>query len=230
MNSVAPLLKALRNRTVPKISSRDVAALLGIPPSSYAFYEDEKKYKKPTLPFDLAKQLAAIFAERGVPLSDTLFLAGLTEEIGQYHAAAPAAPESQSVALRHVDLSYSMGPGANIDDYVEEGSFEFDATLLSRITRSPSDRLFVASGAGDSMFPTLLDSDLVVIDTGQRIMNMQDRIWALSLFGAGAIKRLRTVGSDRILVISDNKDVENQEVSADDIHLLGRVVWLGRRL
>ncbi len=80
------------------------------------------------------------------------------------------------------------------------------------------------------MFPTLLDNDLVIVDTMQRTLNMQDRIWALSLFGAGAIKRLRTIGPDRVLVISDNKDVDNQEVSADDIYLLGRVVWLGRRV
>lgn len=146
---------------------------------------------------------------------------------------APAVTRSEdgsSIALRHVDLSYSMGPGTNIDDYADESSFEFDAALLSRITRSPADRLFVASGGGDSMFPTIIDNDLVVIDTAQRVLNMQDRIWALSLYGAGAIKRLRTIGPDRILVISDNKDVDNQEVSADDIYLLGRVIWLGRRM
>ncbi|MFD2500837.1 helix-turn-helix transcriptional regulator [Rhizorhabdus histidinilytica] len=80
------------------------------------------------------------------------------------------------------------------------------------------------------MFPTIIDNDLVVIDTAQRILNMQDRIWAISLYGAGAIKRLRTVGPGRILVISDNKDVDNQEVSAEDIYLLGRVIWLGRRM
>jgi phage repressor protein C with HTH and peptisase S24 domain len=135
-----------------------------------------------------------------------------------------------TVQLRQIDLSYSMGPGANIDDYVDEGTFEMDSALLQRITRSPPERLFVASGAGDSMFPTLLDNDQVVIDTAQRVLNMQDRIWAVSLFGAGAIKRLRTVGPDRVLVMSDNKDVENQEVSAEDIFLLGRVIWLGRRV
>ncbi|WP_052730454.1 S24 family peptidase [Sphingomonas sp. SRS2] len=141
-----------------------------------------------------------------------------------------SATAENSVALRQVDLSYSMGPGANIDDYVEEGTLDFDASLLSRITRSPADRVFVASGAGDSMFPTMLDNDLVIVDTMQRTLNMQDRIWAISLYGAGAIKRLRAIGPDKVLVISDNKDVENQEVSAEDIYLLGRVVWLGRRL
>lgn len=71
-------LKALRNRTVPKISSRDLAAMLDMPASTYAAYEDPKKFKKPVLPLPLAKKLAAIFAERGVPETDTLGLAGLT--------------------------------------------------------------------------------------------------------------------------------------------------------
>lgn len=81
MTSTALALKALRLRTVPKISSRSVAKLLDMQPSSYAFYEDANKFKKPLLPLDLAKKLADIFEERGVPKSETLALAGLTGEL-----------------------------------------------------------------------------------------------------------------------------------------------------
>ncbi|ARR53464.1 MULTISPECIES: XRE family transcriptional regulator [Rhizorhabdus] len=174
-----------------------------------------------------SRYLADIASALGVSVQ---WLRGDSDYVGGPTPSASPARDGQSIALRHVDLSYSMGPGTNIDDYADESSFEFDAALLNRITRSPADRLFVASGGGDSMFPTIIDNDLVVIDTAQRILNMQDRIWAISLYGAGAIKRLRTVGPGRILVISDNKDVDNQEVSAEDIYLLGRVIWLGRRM
>lgn len=137
---------------------------------------------------------------------------------------------SQSIALRQVDLGFSMGDGANIDDYVEEGTLDFDANLLRTITRSPPERLFVARGAGDSMMPTLLNDDMVVIDTLQRQLNMLDRIWAVSVHGAGAIKRLRATGKQRVMVISDNPTVENQEVNAEDLRILGRVIWVGRRV
>ncbi|OHT19936.1 S24 family peptidase [Edaphosphingomonas haloaromaticamans] len=135
-----------------------------------------------------------------------------------------------AVALKQIDLSFSMGPGSNIDDYVEEGTLDFDANLLRSITRSPAERLYVAKGDGDSMFPTLINDDMVIFDTLQRQLNLQDRIWACSIHGAGAIKRLRSVGKGRVLVISDNPAVDNQEVQAEDLFIVGRVIWVGRRM
>ena len=149
---------------------------------------------------------------------------------GEETPLSPRPSNDDTVMLRQVDLAYSMGPGSNIEDYPEEGMIQFDPGLLSTITRSPPDRLFVARGSGDSMFPTLLNDDMVVIDTLQRQLNMQDRIWAISLHGAGGIKRLRTIGKGRVLVISDNKDVDNQEADAEDLFIAGRVIWVGRRV
>jgi phage repressor protein C with HTH and peptisase S24 domain len=89
--------------------------------------------------------------------------------------------------------------------------------------------LRLVSGIGDSMFPTLLDTDVMILDTSQRMLNMQDRIYAISLYGAGALKRLRAVGKNRILVISDNPVVEDQEVDAEDISIAGRLIGAFRR-
>ncbi len=80
------------------------------------------------------------------------------------------------------------------------------------------------------MFPTLVTSDMVWIDTTQTMLNQQDRIWAISLFGAAAIKRLRTIGGGKVLVISDNLAVENQTVEAEDILIGGRVIRFARDL
>lgn len=87
MTSTAHALKALRSRTVPKISSRAVAKILEMQPSSYSFYEDASKFKKPLLPLDLAKKLADIFEDRGIPRNETLALAGLTGELSGFVAA-----------------------------------------------------------------------------------------------------------------------------------------------
>jgi len=132
--------------------------------------------------------------------------------------------------IRQFDLSFAMGPGNNIDDYVEEGILDFDITLLRSITRSPEERLFVARGDGDSMFPTLQGEDMILVDTMQRTLNMQDRIWAVSIYGAGAVKRLRAKGAGKIEVISDNKTIDPQIVDVEDLAILGRVIWFGRRL
>lgn len=135
-----------------------------------------------------------------------------------------------SIALRQIDLGFSMGDGSNIDDYVEEGTIDFDANLLRSITRSPPNRLFVARGEGDSMFPTLINNDIVVIDTLQTTLNLIDKVWAISLFGAGGIKRLRPIGEGKVEVISDNPAHKDQVVTAEDLRIMGRVIWVARRI
>lgn len=165
----------------------------------------------------------------GVPPGDIITPGAVSgEHVAPDHQPTQKA-EDGSVALRHLDMSLSMGDGSNIDDYFEEGVFEFDANLLRTITRAPSHRLIVGHGIGDSMQPTLHDRDMVIFDTTQTMLNATDKIWAISLFGAGGIKRLRPVARDRVLVISDNPALENQEVSAEDLRILGRVIWSARR-
>lgn len=135
-----------------------------------------------------------------------------------------------AVQLKQIDLGFSMGDGANLDDYVEEGVFEFDAHLLSGLTRTPAERLYVARGDGDSMMPTLINDDMVLIDPLQTKLDRQDRLWAVSLFGAGGIKRLQPISADRILVISDNPIRDNLEIAREDVRIMGRVIWVGRRV
>jgi phage repressor protein C with HTH and peptisase S24 domain len=147
------------------------------------------------------------------------------------HAGFPRAVEAANdnvVEIIRLDLSLSMGPGATVDDYIEEIPVKFDIDYIRSFTRAPFERLRIARGVGDSMYPTLLTSDEVWIDTTQRIVNQQDRVWACSIYGAAAIKRLRTIGHGRVLVISDNPTVENQEVDAEDIMIAGRVLRLSR--
>jgi len=135
-----------------------------------------------------------------------------------------------SITIRQIDLSFAMGPGTNLDDYAEEMPIEFDAGVLRALTRSPAENLVIARGDGDSMMPTLINGDMVLIDTAQQKLNLQDRIWAVSVYGAGMIKRLRAIGEDRVQVISDNPTVPAQEVGAEDIAIVGRVIWVGRRV
>lgn len=61
---------------------REMADALGKPSSSYAAYEDPKKYKKPILPFDLTKQIADILEPRGVSRTEVMQLAGLKGNTG----------------------------------------------------------------------------------------------------------------------------------------------------
>lgn len=126
MASVAPSLKALRNRTVPKLSSRAVAEALEVPASTYAAYEDPKKFKKPILPFDLAKKLAAIFEQNGIDRSETLALAGITGELN-----------AVSTMPRKADPD---------DDWVEVSGAVAAGRWLEQTAWAPSDRYDVKFG------------------------------------------------------------------------------------
>ncbi len=138
--------------------------------------------------------------------------------------------EGETASVMRMDLSYAMGPGTNLDNsYVEAEPVIFDLGFLRSLTPSPPSALRIVSGVGDSMFPTIHDREDLIIDTNQRVLNMHDRIWAISLFGAGALKRLRAISRDRLLVISDNPDVPDQEVGVDDVTIVARLVGSIRR-
>lgn len=156
---------------------------------------------------------------------------------GRVSQIAPDQPLVRSVdggeivEIAKLDLSLPMGPGASVDDYVEEEPMAFDASYVRSFTRTPPHRLRLAAGAGDSMFPTLVPNDLVWIDTTQNQLLHADRIYAASINGGAAIKRLRpTAGGKRIIVISDNKTIDPYEVDASDVIIWGRVIRFARDL
>lgn len=150
------------------------------------------------------------------------------------------APASQDVQrrdelayVRQVDIRYAMGDGAALEEYPDVTLVPFNLGFISQLTRAPLERLFLATGHGDSMEPTLLKNDLILIDTTETNLRMGDQIWALEYAGAGYIKRLRRVrrdGEDRILILSDNDRVPSEEAHPADVHIVGKVVWIGRQM
>lgn len=142
-----------------------------------------------------------------------------------------SADGGETAQISRLDLSLPMGPGASVDDYVEDEPLEFDLGYLRSFTRTPPHRLRLAAGTGDSMFPTLISNDLVWIDTTQNQLVHADRIYAASINGGAAIKRLRPVaGGARVLVISDNKTIDSYEVDANEVKIWGRVIRFARDL
>lgn len=211
----------------------DFAKAVGIHPTTYRAYESGQ---------NAFAKLAPTFAKKlGVSVEWLLggsVKSGASSEVE--HSPKYIEPDMPrvvgawdsdgAITVRQVDLGYAMGDGANIDDYYEERGIQFDPNFLRTVSKAPPHCLFVARGDGDSMFPTLINDDQVLIDTTQRRLNLQDRLWACSIHGAGMIKRLRVIGENKVEVISDNPAVDNREVQADELHIVGRVVWVGRRL
>lgn len=183
------------------------------------------------------KMLRAIEEVMGFPQDELVDLVHPRSE--RRNSPAPQADRAPTVSvdsgevveIARLDLSLPMGPGATVDDFIESEPVKFDLSYVRSFTRTPPHRLRLAGGAGDSMFPTLVPNDLVWIDTTQNQLLHADRIYAASINGGAAIKRLRPVaGGRRVLVISDNKMVDPYEVDADEVAIWGRVIRFARDL
>jgi phage repressor protein C with HTH and peptisase S24 domain len=132
--------------------------------------------------------------------------------------------------VREVDISYAMGDGAVVADYPDTGLLPFGRNFLAMVGIRSSDFAFICRGQGDSMAPTIYDRDMVMIDTSRNRVTMQDQIWALTVAGAGMIKRIRPLPEGRVMVLSDNPLVPEQVYDADDVYVVGKVVWIGRAM
>ena len=200
----------IRQLDAERIKPKDVVSALKIPSPRVA---------------EMRKRTRRVQQDEYEPLAKLLKL-----DTGQLLNAPIVADNGDVVPILKLDLSLSMGPGTVIDDYVEAEPVSFDLAFIRAITRSPSDRLRLVTGIGDSMYPTLNGGDAIMIDTTDRALARQDGIYWINLYGAAGIKRLRTVGHGRIMVKSDNPTVDDQEVDAGDLRIEGRAIWVARGL
>lgn len=135
-----------------------------------------------------------------------------------------------TVMIPQLDIGYSMGGGSVFEEYAQTALIPFPREWLRSLIGGTFGDLFVARGEGDSMMPTILDSDVVIIDTAQRTITKQDRLWCLNYGDLGMIKRVRMQPDGGALIISDNPAVENFTAYDGEVQAIGRVIWIGRRV
>lgn len=163
------------------------------------------------------------------------WLAGETDD------ASPIAPRISAIdaladeldlaVLPQYDIGYAMGAGTSIAErYEQTGIVPFSRTWLRSMMGGAVQDLFVARGEGDSMEPTLKDGDIVLIDTAQQTIRAQDRIWAVIYGELGAIKRVRRTSAGTYLLMSDNPTIPPVECFDGEMNVIGRVIWIGRRI
>ena len=133
------------------------------------------------------------------------------------------------IEIKEIDLKYGMG-ASYLDLPVASESRVFSRTWLRNFTTAPPERLFWATGDGDSMEPTIRAGEIFLIDTSHRTPRMSDGIWALALGEIGMVKRLSFQGGGFIELHSDNPLVRPVPVSEDELHIIGRVIAVVRRL
>lgn len=149
----------------------------------------------------------------------------------------PLGPRSgaagELVYIRSIEFSLAMAEDTPTAEVPASGLVPFNLDFVRSFTSAPIDRLVIVGGHGESMEPTLLRSDLLMFDRSDSSLQVSDAIWAFRYAGGGMVKRLRRVreeGRDRLLILSDNAAVPPQWAEIGDVDILGRLVWVGRRM
>jgi len=83
---------------------------------------------------------------------------------------------------------------------------------------------------GDSMLPTLLSGDLVMVDHSRRSIVSPGGIYAIAIDDEIMIKRVQPTIDDKVLVISDNKQYSTFETVIENVRVNGKVIWYARDL
>ncbi len=204
-------------------TASDFAKRYGINPTSYRAYENDQN--------GFAKQALDFGDKLGVPGRWLLNGGDLDHSSSDPATGLSHIAKEMGLALvPELQLGYSMGGGSIFNDYEQKGFIPFQREWLRGMMRGTFADLFAARGTGDSMMPTLLDGDIVLIDTAQRKIDQQDRIWAISYGDLGMIKRVRRLPGGTYRVMSDNPNVSAIDAVDDEMHVVGRVVWIGRTI
>ena len=218
-------------------SAAEFAEAARVNPTTYRAYENNQNgYAKLGASFAKLLGVSAEWLLEGGPTPDSRVPEKLEPrstriDLAPDRAVTRSTDAGEIAEIIRLDLSLPMGPGATVDDFVEGEPLSFDLAYVRSFTRTPPHRLRLAAGAGDSMFPTLVPNDLVWIDTTQNQLLHSDRIYAASINGGAAIKRLRPVAAGRrVMIISDNKTVDPYEVDASEVLIWGRVIRFARDL
>lgn len=135
------------------------------------------------------------------------------------------------VLIPSYDVKASAGAGTNVEYDSVDQFLPFRASWLREVSSSSPSDLTVICVRGDSMYPTLSDGDNILVDLTATEPG-RDGIYVLRSGGDLHVKRISlSPTKGRITVKSDNplyESWENCEPSGIDI--VGRVVWVGRKL
>ena len=139
--------------------------------------------------------------------------------------------KSGLVAVPRLAVRASAGPGALDQGESATGQFGFDARWMRGLTANPSS-LSAIRVQGDSMMPTLNDGDDILVDRSDGADRLRDGIYVLRIDDALNVKRLAinpVRGS--VTIHSDNPAYPSwPDCDLSQIVLIGRVVWVGRKL
>ncbi|MEZ0495026.1 helix-turn-helix transcriptional regulator [Sphingomonas sp. IW22] len=197
--------------------------------------------------------LARLAAERGISLSRLSRLIGRNPAYVQQHVsrgsprrlderdreliaaylgvdeAALGGRAMPVVAVPRFDLTASAGPGGVAEIEWPAAPMTLPPELLASLNVRP-EKASMIRVAGESMQPTLHPGDEILVDSARASVPAGGAVFVLRLDDVLMVKRVRP-GGGRLLITSDNDAAPSPgPVEAERVRVIGRVVWVSRRL
>ncbi|MBM2293809.1 helix-turn-helix transcriptional regulator [Sulfitobacter pseudonitzschiae] len=143
---------------------------------------------------------------------------------------SPTADANQSL-IPVYDVAASAGHGMIPEYEAQTHSLAFPPDYLRKLTSSNPQNLAIFSVKGDSMEPTLLDDDVVMLDTSKVSLSF-DGLFVLRFDDALHVKRVgRSSKKGHVTILSDNASIYPPlEILARDVQPVGKVLWYGRKV
>ncbi|UAB77700.1 S24 family peptidase [Erythrobacter sp. SCSIO 43205] len=138
-----------------------------------------------------------------------------------------SARNTQWIDVPRLNIGASAGPGALPDAEEPYDTFQFSRRWLAEQGLEGA-KLQAITVEGDSMEPLLNDGDEILIDTAER--PFRDGVHVVRLGDTLMVKRVAQAGAGRFSLLSQNLAYPPVDVAADEMEVIGRVVWKGGRV
>lgn len=221
------LIQRLRTEMFRKsINARELAEKANVG-RSFVYDVLSGKNSNPT-----TKKLSSIANVLGVSL-EYLLNGGESTPSDASTPLAQAGQADELVAIPSISVQASASGGTLVTEEDPNKFYYFHRSWIRDKVQSSRSDLRIIFVTGDNMAPTLDDNDMVLVDLSRNVPSPAG-IYVL-YDGIGlVIKRLESVveksGKRMVHISSDNPHYPPYTRSAEEINVIGRVVWFAREL
>jgi len=108
----------------------------------------------------------------------------------------------------------------------------FREQWLRAVTSAPVEELAVIEIDGDSMEPTLRSGDHALVDRTECRPRQKDGLYVIRVDGGLQVKRVSAHPVSGLLTISSDNPAYRSyaDIRPSDVAIVGRVIWIGRRM
>ena len=190
-----------------------------------------------TLPEDAREALAAFLGVPEESLRPAKTESAMEPALPQVVAAASVTAMGGSMPgfsqVPELDVRASAGHGAfHEGDEEIKAVWMFPDAVIRHELRARSANLRIITIDGDSMEPLLASGDRVLVDTSQRVPAPPGIfvIWDGLGIVAKRIEHIPTAEPSRIVIKSVNPIYGDYERPTEEVNIIGRVIWAGKKL